>query len=272
MGNGPLPNSSDIEPTLLSWRDIPAALGLLSRLPVPVDGARAIARSAKAPWAYPIAGLVLASIAAGVGQLAIWIGLSPGIVAGLAIGVLVVITGAMHEDGLADSADGLWGGWNKERRLDIMKDSRIGTYGVLSLVLAIGLRWQALAALIGGGLLWPALIIASMFSRAGIVALMAGMPNARGEGLSKSVGRPSPHTALMALALGCAGSLVMGTEFGILVIGVGTIACIACGWIAHIKIGGQTGDILGATQQVSEISILLAIAAFQPLYSVSTLT
>ncbi len=145
---------SDNDMTLIDPRDVAAATGLLSRLPVPVDTDLATRRGARAAWAYPIAGLAIGIVAASVGQIAIWLGLGPMLVAGLVIATLVVITGALHEDGLSDAADGLWGGWTAERRLEIMKDSRIGAYGVLALVIVVALRWQALGGIIQSGALW----------------------------------------------------------------------------------------------------------------------
>jgi len=147
----------DTSPLLLPT-DITAALGLLSRLPVPVDGAKAAARGAAAAWAYPVAGFVIGALMALIASMALWLGLSAPIAAGLALTAGVIVTGAMHEDGLADSADGLWGGWEPAGRLEIMKDSHIGVYGVCALVLSLLLRW--LDRVTGGhrilGLVWVA--------------------------------------------------------------------------------------------------------------------
>jgi hypothetical protein len=120
--------------------DIPAAIGLLSRLPMRVDMHKAQARGAHPCWAYGLAGGLLGALAA----LAAWAGLMLGLPS-LAIGLSVVgttawLTGALHYDGLADSLDGLWGGWNPQQRLDIMKDSHIGVYGVVGLICVLGLQ------------------------------------------------------------------------------------------------------------------------------------
>jgi len=191
---------SDKEP-LIQFSDVPAAIGLLTRLPVPVDGEAAAERGAQAAWAYPIAGLLVAMIAGVVGQCALWIGLPAQVVAVFVLLALIVPTGALHEDGLADSADGLWGGWTKERRLEIMKDSRIGAYGVIALVLSLMLRGAALNVLIQADLMWPALLIGAAFGRASMVALMAFMQNARSSGLSQSVGRPNLPVAGVAAGI-----------------------------------------------------------------------
>lgn len=243
------------------FHDIPAALGLLSRLPVKVDTDRATTRGARAAWAYPVAGLVFALIAGLVAQIALWLGLPAPLVAGLALGSLIIITGAMHEDGLADAADGLWGGWDVARRLEIMKDSHIGVYGVIAVALGIGLRWQALTIVIEAGALWPALIATAAISRAVMVPLMAHLPHARASGLSHSVGRPSSQTAFSALGFAAVIALTFWHFAALWLIAVALLAALSCAAIAKSKINGQTGDILGATQQITEIALLLTLAA-----------
>jgi len=250
---------NDTQP-LFALSDITAALGLLSRLPVPVDAHRAIARSAHAAWAYPIAGLILALIAGCVAKISLTLGLSPSLAAILTLATLTITTGALHEDGLSDTADGLWGGWNKSRRLEIMKDSRIGAYGVIALILAYLLRWQALTIIFDTSI-WAALIAVAMLSRASIVPLMTLLPNAREAGLSQTVGRPTFNIAVTAMAIAALISLLLFQVKGLLLILTAAIATALCARIAKSKIGGQTGDILGATQQISEIVMLLTLTA-----------
>ncbi len=245
---------------LMSLTDIPAAVGLLTRLPVPVNVERATARGAKAAWAYPLVGLVLALLV----SLPAWALsdlLPPAILAALVLSALVVLTGALHEDGLADTADGLWGGWEPARRLEIMKDSQIGSYGVIALVLSLLLRWMGLTAVIEMDLLLPALIAVAMLSRAGMVAVMTALPNARDGGLSKRVGRPDGRAAGLAVLLAGAIALLSCGGAAVLLILAVAMAALAVGAVAKAKIGGQTGDILGATQQISETLSLLILAS-----------
>ncbi|MEL7212678.1 MAG: adenosylcobinamide-GDP ribazoletransferase [Pseudomonadota bacterium] len=245
---------------LMSLTDIPAAIGLLTRLPVPVDAERATARGAKAAWAYPLVGTVLAVLVGGPAT-AFALVLPAEVLAALILVALIVLTGALHEDGLADSADGLWGGWEPVRRLEIMKDSQIGSYGVIALVLSLFLRWLGLVAVIEAGQLLPVLIAIAMLSRAGMVAVMTALPNARDGGLSKRVGRPSWKAALIAAFLGVIAAL-LGLGLGAIPLLLTTaLAALAVAAIAKAKIGGQTGDILGATQQITEIAALIAVAA-----------
>lgn len=236
--------------------DLVTALGLLSRLPARADPAR-LAASA---WSWPVAGALLGALAALPGLAGAWLGLPPAAAAGLVLAAQVLLTGALHEDGLADTADGLWGGSTPERRLEIMKDSRIGSYGVLALVLVVGLRWSALAALVPAGL-WPALIAAAALSRVPMVALMRRLPAARPGGLSAATGTPPARAERLALT---AGVLVALPALGVTAIPavlVSALAGFALARLALSKIGGQTGDILGASQQLVETAVLLTVAA-----------
>ncbi|MFK7938262.1 MAG: adenosylcobinamide-GDP ribazoletransferase [Roseovarius sp.] len=251
---------SDATPTgpLLAPGDLITALGLLSRLPLPViDGTRA----AQAAWAYPLAGCVLGVLAAILGALITGLGLPPAIVALVVLAAMVMLTGAMHEDGLADTADGLWGGWDRGARLEIMRDSRIGTYGVIALMLSLAARWLALWMLFEAGL-WAAtagLIASAALSRATMPVVMYALPHARTDGLSHRVGRVAGATAGVGIGIGVMAALIC---LGVGAIPAACAAVVAASTVAMIakrKIGGQTGDILGASQQLCEIAVLFAL-------------
>ena len=236
-------------------QDILSAFGLLTRLPLP----RHQPVGADAAWAWPLVGLVVGVLAGAAGWIAQ--GLGAGVAAGIVLILQALLTGAMHEDGLADTADGLWGGWTRERRLEIMKDSHIGSYGVLALLLVTLVRWSALAALIAGGQ-WAALIAAGTLSRAPMAVMMALMPNARGAGLSQAVGRPAFGTALVALVLALVvATLLVGPVATLMATMLAALPCAALALTARAKLGGQTGDILGAAQQLAEAAVLAALAA-----------
>lgn len=243
---------------LMRFHDLALALSLLTRVPVRVSDT---SRNARAAWAYPIVGLMPAGLAAVGGLFAGWLGWGAPISALFALGILVISTGAMHEDGLSDTADGLWGGWTVERRLEIMKDSRIGTYGVIALVLSLAARWAALTALFQAGsqIAVPALLVAGSLSRAAMPVLMAVLPHARQSGLSHEVGRVPENAAAMAVLV----AVVLGIFLlGGLILVAGLCAALitwGMGYLAKSKIGGQTGDILGATQQLVEIAVLLCL-------------
>lgn len=241
-------------------RDVALAFALLTRLPVPHLPDKAFAGQARAAWAFGLVGAVVALLAGTAGLLALGLGLPGAAAAGLVLAVQIVITGAMHEDGLADAADGLWGGWSRERRLEIMRDSAIGTYGVLALILSLGLRWVSLGALLAGGGIAP-LIAAAAVSRGLMPALMTALPHARDDGLSRSVGAPGWPVSAVAAGLALAIALMAGGGAAIVPITLGCAGAALVALIARARIGGQTGDILGATQQAAETAMLLGFAA-----------
>ncbi len=240
-------------------QEIGVALALLTRLPLPRLGSDAFERQATSGWAWPLAGLVVGTLAALAGMAALALGLPAGVAALLIVAVQIAVTGAMHEDGLADTADGFWGGWTPERRLEIMKDSHIGTYGVLALVLSAGLRWSLYAALVDLG---PGPVIAcAMLSRAALPAMMTALPNARGGGLSHKVGTPPVRAVWAAIVLAGLAALLLTGWAGLAAALAVATGAVALGGIALRKIGGQTGDILGATQQVGEALAAMALLA-----------
>ncbi|MDX5381608.1 MAG: adenosylcobinamide-GDP ribazoletransferase [Rhodobacterales bacterium] len=240
--------------------DIAAGFVLLTRLPVRATDA-ALARGAAAAWAWPVVGAVLGGISGMAALVAMSLGLPAPLAAGLCLGLMAMMTGAMHEDGLADTVDGFWGGWTRERRLEIMKDSHIGSYGVIALILSLGLRWMALSTLFEAGLALPALIAAGALSRAVMPVLMHALPPAREGGLARSVGRVDFDTAVLGAAVAAVMALLaLGLTALALVLAV-TVAGWGAGALARAKIGGQTGDVLGASQQLAEIAALVLLAA-----------
>ncbi len=248
---------------LIRRGDLAASFGLLTRLPVRVDAAAAQARGAAAAWGWPVVGAVVGAVSAGAGVAAVAVGMPATIAAAVALATGAMLTGAMHEDGLADTCDGFWGGWTRERRLAIMKDSAIGTYGVLALVLVTLARWSAVAALLQGGSAWFQIIGVAALSRVPMVAIMAALPNARGEGLAHAVGTPRALTVALAAML----AFVIGAvALGVVVVPVASVmagAGLAVALLARARIGGQTGDVLGAAQITTEVAGLAVIAAMQ---------
>ncbi|MBL4927579.1 adenosylcobinamide-GDP ribazoletransferase [Fuscibacter oryzae] len=235
--------------------DLFAAFGLLTRLPMPDTGAP----DPRAAWAWPLAGLAVGGLAvlAGMGSAAL--GIVPGVTAALMLGVAAALTGGLHEDGLADCADGFWGGRDKARRLEIMKDSRVGSYGVLALGIVLLARWSALTALVGAGH-WGPVLAAEALSRAVMPAVMAALPNARGSGLSASHGAPGWGTAMQAAALAALLALSLAGWQAVPMILAAMLGTGAVALTARAKIGGQTGDVLGASQQIA-LTAALALAA-----------
>jgi adenosylcobinamide-GDP ribazoletransferase len=250
---------------LISLRQLAADLGaavlFFTRLPLPGAPTISGADIARAGWAFPIAGAIVGLIAAVVYWLARAAGLPPFPSAGLTVAATLVVTGCLHEDGLADVADS-FGAATRERKLEIMRDSKIGTYGVCALFVSLLLRSGALATIADPALAAPVLVAAHMAGRASMPLFMRLVPPARADGLSVSVGRPPRASAIAAaligiVALGVAlGPAATVCAIALLAAGFGSLA-----WLCVRQIGGQTGDVLGALEQIGEIVILLVAAA-----------
>ncbi|WP_292965291.1 adenosylcobinamide-GDP ribazoletransferase [Novosphingobium sp. UBA1939] len=234
--------------------DVFAAFGLLTRLPMPDTGAP----DPRAAWAWPVAGLAVGGLSALAGLAAAALGLAPGVTAALMLGVAAALTGGLHEDGLADCADGFWGGRDKARRLEIMKDSRVGSYGVLALVIVLLARWSALSSLVAAGH-WGPVLAAEALSRAVMPAVMTALPNARGSGLSASHGAPGWNTVVQGAALAAALALALAGWQALPMILAAILGAGGIALVARAKIGGQTGDVLGASQQIA-LTAALALA------------
>ncbi len=245
----------DFEP-----HDLLAAFSLLTRLPVPVDHAQAGKRAANAAWAYPLVGLILGGLLGVLGVFLGWIGIPNGMVAAFILLGFAMATGAMHEDGLADFADGIWGGTTVERRLEIMKDSRIGAYGAVALIVFLLARFSGIAALQGWDLMLT-LAAVGAGSRALMVGVMFMIDPAKPLGLSASAGQPSAQKTGVALAIGLLACVVLTGFSGIILFAAMAIAIIPVCTIALKKLGGQTGDVLGTAQQCAEVAGLAAAIA-----------
>lgn len=253
---------SENDTDLFKKADIAEALALLTRLPIYRKSTVTQPRGGAAAWAFPLVGAVVGLIA-GLGALIlVSVGISPTMAATGALILLVFLTGAMHEDGLADTLDGLWGGWDRERRLEIMKDSAIGTYGVIGLVISIFIRWEGYYLLLETGSFVAPMIAIGMLSRVPMVMMMAYLPNARSDGLSSSVGRVGHSTAMLALAVGVIGSILSLGFTTLLAAASITVVTTGLALIAMRKIGGQTGDILGASQQIGEVAALAVLTSY----------
>lgn len=229
-----------------------------TRLPWPILREYSNEALSRSLWAFPFVG-------AGIGALAglvFWamLPLLPTFPAAfITLGVILLMTGALHEDGLADVADGFGTNGSTERRLAAMRDSRLGTYGVIAIVLSLGLRSSCIAYLVEGKDALLALIAASSGSRSLFPTMLCWLPPARTDGLGASIQRPSTLMAIMTLAIGAAVVILcLGPVRGVLALSIITVSVVLLGMLALRKIGGQTGDVLGCTQQISEIAILLA--------------
>lgn len=244
--------------------DLRIAVSFVTILPVASSKPAGDGAVARATWALPVAGLLVGLAGAAAYAIASRLGLTPGPAALLALATTVLVTGALHEDGLADTADGLGGGRTRERKLEIMRDSRIGSYGVCALILSFGLRWSALAAIANPWAVALALCAAHAAARAGVPALMSLVPPARPDGLSASAGSPPGRSVAIAFAVGTlALALALGPGKALVGLILLSLAGLILARLAVRQIGGQTGDILGAYEQIGEILILLVAASFR---------
>lgn len=241
------------------WADFRGALALLTRLPVRPPPSMAI--WPRACRTFPLAGTVVGLVGAIAFAIAVHIGLPVTVAAIAALAATMLLTGALHEDGLADMADGFGGGDDREAKLTIMRDSRIGAYGVLALVLTTLGRIAALVSLGLPGAA-AALVAAHALSRGALPAVMHREATARTDGLGASVGRPSAAEALWAAGTGAVVALLaLGPGAGLAAILAAAAASLVVAGLARQQIGGYTGDTLGATQQSAELAVLLAAAA-----------
>lgn len=236
--------------------DLRTAAGFLTR--VPVDAPNPVL-SAAAPW-FPVVGLVI-----GAAQGAVLVGASqvlpPLPAAVLAVAAAALITGAFHHDGLADMADAFGGGWDVEQRMAIMKDSRLGTYGTSALILAFATEISVLAS-VTPEQGFRAIIAAHTLSRAIAVAVMFRAPLA-GDGMGAAYAADLPAVgagAAMLFGLAVTALAFTGPWTAVIAVALAVLAAAAVVALAIRKIGGVTGDVLGAVQQLSSLAILLAAA------------
>ena len=243
------------------FTDFTQATVVLTRIPIGVAAAEPGAVAAAA-WAFPLVGAGVGGIVAIVFFAAELLRLGPIPAALLAVLAGIAVTGALHEDGLADTADGFGGGRDRDRKLAIMRDSRQGTYGIIAIAGSIGLRAAAIGAAgdpIDAGL---ALIAAHAMSRALLPVTMRVLAPAREEGLGATAGQPSIAGAAVSMAIGVLVSLAaLGPVRGLVAIAVASAAVALTALLAQRQVGGYTGDVLGAFQQIGEIAMLLVAAA-----------
>lgn len=242
-------------------RDLRVATAFLTRFPVRgVEGVLA-----DACWAFPVAGLLAGICGAAVLSIAIWFAVPLTVAVILALLAIVLATGALHEDGLADTADGFGGGANAERKLEIMRDSRSGAYGVLALVFSVGLRAAALVAIADPGTAVAGLIAAAALSRGLLPAMMYALPLASSRGLAAAAGQPEKQQVWIAGGIGALAALILlGPSTGIAAIILAAAAVAGLAAMARKQIGGYNGDTLGAAQQLAEIAILIVVATNVP--------
>jgi adenosylcobinamide-GDP ribazoletransferase len=255
------------------------AVQFLTRLPTPQFKAFEPAWLARSARYFPLVGVLVGVINVAAWWIASRI-LPTTVAVGLTVALSVLLTGAFHEDGFADVCDGFGGGGTRDRVLAIMKDSRIGAYGAIGIVLMLGLKWVSLDALaIGTAVFAPLVIGAHLMSRWCAGALMWSLPYVRGEADSKSRAVVEGFTAREWLIGGIIGLIAFAPiaaaclrQSGVLeawALAAGAVSAAATAWAAggylRLRIGGHTGDCLGAVQQLTELAFLIGgLAVIHP--------
>jgi adenosylcobinamide-GDP ribazoletransferase len=241
--------------------DLRIGISLCTRLPFGPIAPVGDGDVARASWTFPIVGLIIGLTGAAIYALACRFRIPPEPAAVLPLAITVLLTGAMHEDGLCDTADGFGGGKTREQKLEIMRDSRIGTFGGCALALSLMLRWSALVALSEPRVVAIALVAAHAAARAGLPAFMRLIPPARPDGLSTSAGQPPWQSAAIAIGIG---TLCLVLSFGLsgAIVTLLTLALLglALAALTMKQVGGQTGDVLGALEQTGEAVVFLIAA------------
>ena len=241
--------------------DFRTAIAFLTRLPMPHPHGATPSNFVRAQRMFPLVG---ALIGAAIGLFCLVLrgsGLPDLACAALALGGGAVLTGALHEDGLADVADGFGGGRDVAAKLEIMRDSRLGTYGAFALMVCFAAKLSALAALPDSHLVYG-LIAAHALARGVLPVLSLKLPYARKDGLAATAGQPDVSVAATAVAIALVVSLLALTFADTLwVAAVTAVTAALMAWLALRQIGGQTGDVLGATEQVVETAVLLLLSA-----------
>jgi adenosylcobinamide-GDP ribazoletransferase len=241
-------------------RAVWAAAMFFTRLPLPSLPVLLPEDESRATGWWPLIGVGVGAVVAGIWWLAAHV-LPSGVAVGLGLAAGMLFTGAMHEDGFADICDGFGGGRTRDRVLEIMRDSRVGAYGAVGIVMLLGLKWQAMAAL-PPALLPGVVIAAHALSRGAALAMTSTLPYARTDG------RPAQRmTGVSGLRLG-AGAVVALAPL-LLVPASARAACLAvtaatwatCALWFRRRLDGYTGDCLGAVQQIAEVAILMAALA-----------
>lgn len=246
------------------WRELRCALGFLTVLPIgPLAQERGGAFLARAVAWFPVVGALIGAAAGLSFIVAAALGLPAPAAALIALATAAALSGGLHEDGLADLADGLGGGRSAADRLRIMRDSRIGSFGALAIVFSIAVR----AALLAGMASPPAavaLVAAGALSRAPLPAIVRFLSPARSSGMAADAGRPDAVRTLAAVGIALALAVaVLGVGSGLAAGAGSAIAAAGVAMLARRKLGGHTGDVLGGAQQAAEAAVLAAVVAAQ---------
>ena len=244
--------------------DLILAATLLTRVPMPPVRDGDSAALGRAVWAYPIIGALVGAVGAVVFAVLTVVGLPAGPASWASLAAMILTTGCFHEDGLADFWDGIGGGHTIERKLEIMRDSRIGSYGGAALILSLGLRSAAIAALADHGLAEAGLIVSGLLGRSAIAGVLLVLGPARADGLAATAADPPRGRAMLGVALSVISLVLLPIMSAIAAITAAGMAAAIMTRLMQRQIEGYTGDGLGATEQTVEMAAVLAMLAALP--------
>ena len=240
--------------------DLLLATQFFTRLPVPIDRDTGERPLAEAAWAFSLVGCIIGVAGGATASLAS--DLPSYAAALLAVVVMCAVSGGLHEDGLADCADGMWGGVSPQQRITIMRDSKTGVFGVIAIVTVISLKTAAISNLlsVGGGLAAAlAIVAAASASRGFLPIIMRAFPVAAETGRAVEAGSPTTQDVIVGGIISIFITFTMiGFNTSINGLIVGSLLAGGLGYLAVKRLGGHTGDVLGAQQQILETAILLA--------------
>jgi adenosylcobinamide-GDP ribazoletransferase len=240
-----------------------AAIQFLTRIPIRLRREPDLAASV--PW-FPSVGVLIGGAVGGIAA-GLWHVVPPLVAASVAVAIGLLITGAFHEDGLADVADAFGGGWTIERRLEILKDPRHGSYGVAALCGSLVVRVLCLGSLPGPAAMFGAAVAAHAIGRAAAVGLMGVAPPATHQGLGADYGQAAtPKRTIVGTLSGIAFCAVAVGWWVAPLAAVAIVSIVAVRWLAMRKIGGISGDVLGACEQVAECLALVTLTGLAAHY------
>ncbi|WP_299014306.1 adenosylcobinamide-GDP ribazoletransferase [uncultured Photobacterium sp.] len=247
------------------WQIFLVALAFFTRIPIPSDAPYSPQRLNQANRYFGVVGTIVGVISAII-YLATLTLFPPSIAVALAMIGSLLITGAFHEDGLADTFDGFGGGWKPEQKLEIMKDSRLGTYGACALVMVLGMKWITLTAIgdINPWLPTTALVVMHTLSRVCAASLIFAYPYVRADQHSKVkplANHQSLHDLWVLIVTGLIILLLLPLKTTLILIAVLLVTRSLCGKWFERQLGGYTGDCLGAAQQLCELTGYMTLLA-----------
>lgn len=233
------------------------AFGFLTRIPVgdpSAGGTREVKVASAVPW-FPIVGALIGGAQAGVWWLLVQ-GTTPLVAAAVSTAVAALITGAFHHDGLADIADAFGGGWTVEQRMEILKDSRLGTYGTSAVVLAFGLEIAALSSFEPTQGAFAVVAMHSLGRGLAVLAMLRSSVAGDGLGAAYMSDIPRVPAMLAVIVSGIVAAACLGSSALAIVPAMFSALIVVA--LSHRKIGGITGDVLGAITVVSGVVLLVA--------------